>query len=82
LRYLSSSYTSLLLPIALYKKPKILFLDQATSSLDVGLESKVNETIKKLMITRVIIAHRPETIAMADRVIVLQNGRSLALGEE
>ncbi len=64
----------LLLARALYKRPKILFLDEATSHLDVGLESIVNETVKDLNITRVIIAHRPDTIAMADRVVTLQNG--------
>lgn len=67
----------LLLARALYKKPKILFLDEATSHLDVGLESVVNTTVKKLNITRIIIAHRPDTIAMADRVVALQNGQLL-----
>ncbi|GAA4272262.1 peptidase domain-containing ABC transporter [Aquimarina gracilis] len=65
----------LLLARALYKRPKILFLDEATSHLDVGLESVVNETVKKLNITRIIIAHRPDTIAMADQVVALQNGQ-------
>ncbi|WP_062055292.1 peptidase domain-containing ABC transporter [Aquimarina longa] len=63
----------LLLARALYKKPKILFLDEATSHLDVGLESVVNDTVKKLNITRIIVAHRPDTIAMADQVLALQN---------
>ncbi|WP_109853493.1 peptidase domain-containing ABC transporter [Aquimarina sp. AU58] len=67
----------LLLARALYKKPKILFLDEATSHLDIGLESVVNTTVKKLNITRIIIAHRPDTIAMADRVVALQNGQLL-----
>ncbi|MFD2564719.1 peptidase domain-containing ABC transporter [Aquimarina rubra] len=67
----------LLLARALYKNPKILFLDEATSHLDVGLESIVNQTVIKLNITRIIIAHRPETIAMADRVIVMNNGKLL-----
>ncbi len=65
----------LLLARALYRNPKILFLDEATSHLDVGLESVVNDTVKKLNITRIIIAHRPETIAMADHVVALQNGQ-------
>jgi ATP-binding cassette subfamily B protein RaxB len=65
----------LLLARALYKKPKILFLDEATSSLDIGLEKVVNETVKKLNITRVIIAHRPETIAMADKILLLNQGQ-------
>ncbi len=55
---------------ALYKKPKILFLDEATSHLDVALEQAVNQAIKHLKITRIIIAHRPETIRSADRIFV------------
>ena len=62
----------ILLARALYKKPQILFLDEATSHLDVLRENQVNEAIKQLKLTRVIIAHRPETIASADRVINLQ----------
>jgi len=60
-----------LLARALYKDPKILFLDEATSHLDVDREKLVNEAIRQLKVTRVIIAHRPETIAAADRVITL-----------
>jgi ATP-binding cassette, subfamily B, bacterial CvaB/MchF/RaxB len=61
----------ILLARALYKQPKILFLDEATSHLDVALERRVNEAISGLNITRVIVAHRPETIARAGRVITL-----------
>ena len=68
-----------LLARALYKRPKILFLDEATSHLDVARESRVNEAIRKLKITRVIIAHRPETIAAADRVINLGQENSVAI---
>jgi ATP-binding cassette subfamily B protein RaxB len=64
----------LLLARALYKRPKMLFLDEATSHLDVQREQLINDTIKQLKVTRVIIAHRPETIASADRVIVLEHG--------
>lgn len=64
----------LLLARALYKQPKVLFLDEATSHLDVGLEKVVNDTVKQLNITRIIVAHRPETIAMADKVLVLNGG--------
>lgn len=55
---------------ALYKKPRILFLDEATSHLDVALEQAVNYAIKQINITRIIIAHRPETIRSADRIFV------------
>lgn len=64
----------ILLARALYKKPKILFLDEATSNLDVPLELQINQIIKEIKITRVIIAHRPQTIAMADEIYKLQNG--------
>lgn len=67
-----------LLARSLYKKPHILFLDEATSHLDVARERLVNHGIQELDITRVIIAHRPETIAMADRVIHLEHGRVIA----
>jgi len=56
---------------AIYKKPAILFLDEATSALDQESEASVNQAIKALSITRVIIAHRETTIASADRVIRL-----------
>jgi len=65
----------ILLARALYKQPRILFLDEATSALDVQRERAVNEAIRSLRLTRIIIAHRPETIASADRVIVLQGGK-------
>ena len=65
----------ILLARALYKRPKFLFLDEATSALDVDREREVNTAIRQLDITRVIVAHRPETIASAGRVIVLQDGR-------
>ena len=61
----------LLLARALYRRPKILVLDEATSHLDVAREQSVNQAIRGLKLTRVIIAHRAETIASADRVIEL-----------
>ena len=65
----------ILLARALYKQPRILFLDEATSALDVQKEKAVNDAIRSLKLTRIIIAHRPETIASAERVIVLSGGR-------
>lgn len=60
---------------ALYRKPRILFLDEATSHLDVQRERIVNDAVRRLRVTRVMIAHRPETVATADRVLVLRDGR-------
>ena len=65
----------LLLARALYKRPRILLLDEATSALDVERERIVNQQVRQLQLTRVIVAHRPETIASASRVIVLGEGR-------
>ena len=65
----------ILLARALYKRPRVLLLDEATSSLDVDRERTVNHAVKQLALTRVIVAHRPETIASANRVIALYEGR-------
>lgn len=62
----------LLIARALYRRPAILFLDEATSHLDAENESRINASIQALKITRIIIAHRPSTIASADRVMVLE----------
>ncbi|MDU8571413.1 peptidase domain-containing ABC transporter [Pseudomonas syringae] len=64
-----------LLARALYKRPQLLFLDEATSHLDITREAAVNQALETLNITRIIVAHRPETIRSADRVVALANGR-------
>lgn len=64
-----------LLARALYRRPAILFLDEATSHLDIHCEQNVNQAIQTLKLTRIIVAHRSETIASADRVIRLIAGR-------
>jgi len=71
----------LFLARALYRQPKILVLDEASSHLDVDCERRVNATLRQLAITRIIIAHRPETIASAQRVLVLREG-SVSTGTE
>ncbi|MBD8658509.1 peptidase domain-containing ABC transporter [Oxalobacteraceae sp. CFBP 13730] len=68
----------ILLARALYNSPKILVLDEATSNLDVSNENSVNAAIRELRLTRIIIAHRPQTIAMAERVIELKNGEIIS----
>lgn len=64
-----------LLARALYKRPAILFLDEATSHLDLDRERAVNAAIANLEMTRVIVAHRPDTIGAAERQIVLADGK-------
>jgi ATP-binding cassette subfamily B protein RaxB len=64
----------ILLARALYKQPRLLFLDEATSHLDVQREAAVNAAVGGLRLTRVIVAHRPQTVASAERVVVLDGG--------
>ncbi|WP_394203873.1 peptidase domain-containing ABC transporter [Shewanella waksmanii] len=65
----------LLLARALYQQPRLLFMDEATSHLDIDNEAKITEQIKQLEMTRVIIAHRPETIKQAQQVLVMYQGK-------
>jgi ATP-binding cassette subfamily B protein RaxB len=65
----------LLIARALYRQPSLLLLDEATSHLDLRRESAVCAAIGAASVTRMIVAHRPETIRSADRVISLDNGR-------
>ncbi|MCO7224310.1 peptidase domain-containing ABC transporter [Pleionea sp. CnH1-48] len=62
----------LFLARAFYKSPKVLFLDESTSHLDVQHEKMVNENIRKLGATKIFISHRVETINSADWVIKLE----------
>ena len=64
----------LLIARALYRQPSVLLLDEATSHLDLASEKAVNAAIRATRVTRIIIAHRPETIRSTDRIIVLENG--------
>ncbi|MCA8337824.1 peptidase domain-containing ABC transporter [Burkholderia multivorans] len=71
-----------LLARAFYRKPAILMLDEATSHLDVERERMINDAVRAMNVTRIIIAHRPETIRSADRVIELRNGRAQEIGAD
>ncbi|MBB1162836.1 peptidase domain-containing ABC transporter [Aquariibacter albus] len=64
-----------LLARALYKRPRLLVLDEATSHLDLASEQRVSQAVARLQLTRILIAHRPQTIASADRVALMQGGR-------
>jgi ATP-binding cassette subfamily B protein RaxB len=65
----------LLLARALYKQPRVLALDEATSHLDLGNERAVTLALGQLQLTRLIVAHRPETIAGARRVVQVSGGQ-------
>ena len=65
----------IILARALYRSPDILVLDEATSHLDVGNEQKISAAVQRLCMTRIVVAHRPETLNLCDRVIVLDKGR-------
>ena len=65
----------LILARALYRKPKILFLDEATSNLDVKAESYINNSIASMNITRVFIAHRPQTVQFATRIYKFEKNK-------
>ena len=60
---------------ALYKRPGVLILDEATSHLDINREAQINAAIAALNITRIVVTHRPETIGAARRVIEIEKGR-------
>ncbi|WP_229333400.1 peptidase domain-containing ABC transporter [Glaciecola sp. MH2013] len=64
----------ILLARALYKEPSLLFLDEATSHLDIANEKQINQHLSRLNITKILIAHRPETIRSADAVLTLNDG--------
>jgi len=65
----------LLIARALYRQPSLLLLDEATSHLDLRREKAVSAAINRANVTRMIVAHRPETIRTADRVLGLDNGK-------
>ncbi|MEQ1756632.1 MAG: peptidase domain-containing ABC transporter [Micropepsaceae bacterium] len=64
-----------LLARALYRQPRILVLDEGTAHLDIELEARVSAAISELKITRIVIAHRPETIRRASRAVMLAGGK-------
>lgn len=65
----------LLLARALYRQPRVLVMDEGTSHLDPAREQVVNTAIANLGITRVIIAHRLETIIAASRILATDHGQ-------
>jgi ABC-type multidrug transport system fused ATPase/permease subunit len=67
---------------ALLADPRILILDEATSSVDIGTEQKIEQALRRLLQGRTafIIAHRLSTIRDADLIVVLENGRVVEQG--
>ena len=62
---------------AIYKRPRVLLLDEATSHLDAQNETAILEAVESLNMTRVVVAHRKETIEKADRVFRVIGGQLL-----
>jgi ATP-binding cassette subfamily B protein len=67
---------------AIAARPRVLVLDDPLSALDVTTEEAVTARLRDVLVatTSLIIAHRPSTVALADRVAVLQGGRITAVG--
>ena len=63
-----------LLARALYRRPRVLILDEATSHLDISREAEVSHAIASMSLTRIVVAHRQQTLASVDRVVELENG--------
>ncbi len=64
-----------LLARALYRRPRLLVVDEGTSHIDVNRERQINEAIAAMGMTRIIVAHRPQTIASAREVLELRRGK-------
>jgi NHLM bacteriocin system ABC transporter ATP-binding protein len=71
----------ILIARALVGKPAILLLDEATSALDNRTQAVVTETLSRLAVTRIVIAHRLSTIEAADRIVVLEKGKVVEMGD-
>jgi ATP-binding cassette subfamily B protein len=67
---------------AAVREPKILVLDEATSSLDVATEALIQEALERMLVNRtaIIIAHRLSTIRNVDRILVLKRGQLVESG--
>ena len=69
----------LMIARALYRKPRILFLDEGTANLDMATEHRIANVISRLPVTRIVIAHRPALIDIADRVLEMRDGTLIEL---
>jgi ATP-binding cassette subfamily B protein RaxB len=71
----------LFLARALYRLPRILLLDESSAHLDIDNERQINESLKRLQITRVCVAHRPGITSGADHVFELNPAREATTGQ-
>ncbi|MBU4216657.1 ABC transporter ATP-binding protein/permease [Candidatus Parcubacteria bacterium] len=67
---------------AIYKKPQVLFMDEATSHLDLESEEKIKDSLHKFFqkVTAVVIAHRLTTIKEMDKILVIERGELVESG--
>jgi ABC-type bacteriocin/lantibiotic exporter with double-glycine peptidase domain len=65
---------------AVLREPSVLLLDEATSALDTATEARVTANLARLRATRVIVAHRLSTVAGADQIVVMDQGRIVEIG--
>jgi len=70
----------ILIARAIVNNPSVLFLDEATSALDNKTQAVVTQNLDKLNVTRIVIAHRLSTIINCDRIIVLDKGIIVEIG--
>ncbi|OAN73564.1 hypothetical protein A8B78_18390 [Jannaschia sp. EhC01] len=70
----------ILIARALAAKPNILFFDEATSALDNATQAVVSQTLDRLQVTRITIAHRLSTVRHADQICVLEDGKFVEQG--
>ena len=65
----------ILLARAVIKHPSVLFLDEATSSLDNLVQDRIMQKLSELKATRIVVAHRLSTVQSCDRILVMDHGR-------
>jgi ATP-binding cassette subfamily B protein RaxB len=59
---------------ALYRCPKVLMLDEATSHVDPEMDFRIAEALNTLALTRIVISHRPSTLRCANRILMIESG--------
>src|SRR5213078_3278655 len=67
---------------AVLTDPRVLVLDDATSSVDTRTEEQIHATLREIMTDRttVLIAHRRSTLRLADRIVLMEGGRAVETG--